>query len=212
MRQYSLLFLFFLPLSAATQIAVSLDNMDVLYPSGAKNTLSVVVSDLPDSVLALEPSMGEIRRTEPGKYLWTICHRDTNFATLAIRNVQNDSVLQTFRYRVNRIPDPTPMLATPNSGKMGKGEFKRVGGLALVLEQFDFDMRCNVRYFSVQRITKGQDTVVKRNVGGRYTGDVYDLIAKAIPGDEYGYFEISYTCGCDPTVRYLSDELHFKIK
>lgn len=76
------------------QVAISTDKMNVLYP-GLENPITVVVSDVPDSNLLLIPSMGEIKRTSASHYGWKICRRDTNFATLTIRDLQGDSVLTT---------------------------------------------------------------------------------------------------------------------
>lgn len=79
----------------SAQVAISTDKMNVLN-LGIENPLTVVVSDIPDSNLLLIPSMGEIKRTSRNHYGWTICDRDTNFATLTIRDLQGgDSVIST---------------------------------------------------------------------------------------------------------------------
>ena len=65
----------------------------------------------------------------------------------------------------------------------------------------------------IDLLPKGKfDTLIKKNIGARWTGEVQDLINKATPGDFYYFYHIAYRCGCDPMVRYLSETLTFKIK
>jgi hypothetical protein len=194
------------------QIAISTDKMNVLYP-GLENPITLVVSDIPDSNLLLIPSMGEIRRTSVGHYGWTICHRDTNFANLVIRDLKGDLVLTTKFFRVNRVLTPTPYLDNGyRSRVLSHGEYCRTGGISLVLENFDFDLRCLVIYFNIQYFSHGSDSVVKRNNGARWSSEVRELINRASPGDEYHFYNIAYRCGCDPMVHHLSEELHYRIK
>ncbi len=198
--------------SLPAQVAVSLQRMNVLYP-GLENPMTVVVTDIPDSNLLLVPSMGDIRRTGLGHYEWTICHRDTNFATLTVRDLQGDSVVSVFTFRVNRLPEPTPALGgKQKSSVVSNGEFCGGGGLAVLFQNFDFDPKCDIVRFDLHYIPKGQDGVVKRNNGARWNSELQDQINKAKPGDEYHFYNIAYRCGCDPMVRHLSDELNFTIK
>lgn len=195
------------------QVAISTDKMNVLYP-GLENPITVVVSDVPDSNLLLIPSMGEISRTSASHYGWMICRRDTNFATLTIRDLQGDSIIETLNFRVNRIPDPIPIFGRKHrQSVIGNAEYcGNYGGISVLLESFDFDVKCNVLYFDVFYIQTGADGMVRRNTGARWSSEVKELIYKAIPGDEYHFYNIAYRCGCDPMVHHLSDELHYKIK
>ena len=195
------------------QVAISTDKMNVLFP-GPVNPLTVVVNDLPDSNLLLIPSMGEIKRISEGHYGWTIFHQCTDLVTLTIRDIHGDSVVHTQLFRVKNLPIPVPYLSNRSkSGAISKGEYCGGGGIAVVLENFDFDFKCDVLHFNVQYIPKGKfDTLIKKNIGARWTGEVQDLINKATPGDFYYFYHIAYRCGCDPMVRYLSETLIFKIK
>jgi hypothetical protein len=195
------------------QVAVSLDKMNVLFPSGADNFLTVAATDVPDSNLVLEPSMGDIKNISPGHYVWHICHRDTNIATLTIKDLRNQEVIAVKTYRVNRIPIPEPVLGSRNKhGSQPNGAFKYQGGLALLLKNFDFDLKCDVVHFHVQHLSKGMDSVVKKNTGARWNSEVQDLINRAVPGDAYIFYNIAYRCGCDPMIRYLSDDVVYKVK
>jgi hypothetical protein len=196
------------------QVAVSVDGMNVLYP-GIENPMTVAATDIPDSNLLLIPSMGTIHRTGLGHYAWTICHRDTNFATLTIRDLQGDSVASIFTFRINRIPEPTAVLGSKLKSKvMVNGEACSVGsgGIALILKNFDFDIKCYIVRFDLHYIPKGQDGLIKRNSGARWNSEVQDQISKAKPGDEYYFYNIAYRCGCDPMIRYITEDLFFVIK
>jgi hypothetical protein len=194
------------------QVAVSLDKMNVLYP-GVDNPVTVASTDIPDSNLLLIPSMGEIRRSGLGLYVWEICHRDTNFATLTIRDHVVDTLIKVFTFRVNRVPEPVPLLGAKHKSKvMSNGEYCSSRGLAMVLENFNFELRCDLVHYDVQYVPIGLDWVVKRNEGPRFNSDVIDMINRAKPGDKYYFYNIAYRCGCDPMVRHFSEELSFIIK
>jgi len=196
------------------QVAVSVDGMNVLYPV-LENPITVVSFDVPDSNLLLVPSMGEIQRTGLGHYNWRICHRDTNFATLAVRDLRGDSVVIISTFRVNRVPEPTPRFGgrKRRNNFIPNGEYlQNSGGISVGFEYFDFDLRCDVVHFDLLYIPKGQDGVIKKNIGTRWNSEVQEQINKAKPGDEYHFYHIAYRCGCDPMVRYLSEELNFSIK
>jgi hypothetical protein len=195
------------------QVAVSLDKMNVLYPSGVENLVTVAATDIPDSNLMLIPSMGEIRRTKPGHYIWTICHRDTNFATLTIRDLVGDTLVKVFTFRVNRIPVPVPLLgAKHKSSEMPNGEYVRSNGLAVLLNSFDFDLRCDVIYFDFDYFARNSDILSQRNEGPRYNSQISIWVSRAKPGDKYYFYNIAYRCGCDPMIRHLSEELNFTIE
>lgn len=202
----------FYALSSSAQVAVSVDGMNVLYP-GMEHPMTVVASNVTDSNLLLIPSMGEIHRSGSGHYNWRICHRDTNFATLTVRDLHGDSVVSILTFRVNSNPEPNPVLGDRHlSSTMGIGKYRSNGGIAVIFKKFEYHLQCNVVHFDLQYIPKGQDGVIKRNNGARWNSEVQEQIDKAKPGDEYHFYHIAYRCGCDPMVRYLSEELNFKIK
>jgi hypothetical protein len=209
-------FLFLLlPWSLSAQMAVAVDRMNVVYPGGIANPLTVVVSTVPDSHLALIPSVGRIERTEPGKYAWRICTHDTLAAQLILRDISADTTIEVARFRVKKLPIPVPVLGhrkSVNQTDFPRGEFCRSGGLALLFQNFDFDARCEVVYYDVLRAPQNEYAYQYRNTGARFNAEVQAMVNRAVPGDVYYFFHIAYRCGCDPMVRYLSDEMRFEIK
>ncbi len=121
-------------------------------------------------------------------------------------------VSQKFTYRVKRIPDPTPLLGAKHRSKaMANGEFRAQGGIATVLENFDFEAKCDVAGFEVTYLPKRQDPITKQNSGARWNGDVQDWISKAKPGDAYFFDDIKCKCPGDAAARNLGG-LAFKIR
>jgi hypothetical protein len=130
----------------------------------------------------------------------------------AVLTVSAPGVSQRFTYRVKRIPDPTPLLGAKHRSKaMANGEFKAQGGIASVLENFDFDAKCDVVGFEVTYLPKRQDPITKQNSGARWNGDVQDWVNKAKPGDAYFFDDIKCKCPGDAAARNLGG-LAFKIR
>jgi hypothetical protein len=118
----------------------------------------------------------------------------------------------SFKYRVKRIPDPVPLLGAKHKSKaMANGEFKAQGGVAGVLENFDFEAKCDIVGFEVTYLPKRQDPVTKQNGGARWNGDVQDWINKAKPGDAYFFDDIKTKCPGDAVPRNIGG-LAFKIR
>jgi hypothetical protein len=117
-----------------------------------------------------------------------------------------------FTYKVKRIPDPIPLLGAQRfESAIPNGTFKAQGGVAAVLENFDFDAKCDVAGFTVAYQKKRADVVEKTNQGARFGGDVQDMIRNAAPGDVYYFLDIRAKCPGDIAARKLGD-LVFKIR
>ena len=193
------------------QVAVALESMNALCP-GIDNAITVAVSDVPDSNLLLVPSLGEISRLGDGHYNWRICRRDTNVATLTILDMAGRQEIGVFPYRVVRPPTPVPVLAEGNRGAMPNGEFKSQGGIAMVCQNTNWDIKAEVIGYDLTYLAKRSDPIVVHNSGGRYNSHTQDMINRAKPGDCYVFSKFSYRIGCDPLVRYSSETLVFRIK
>lgn len=197
---------------AFAQAAIALERMNAICP-GVDNPIIVAVNDVPDSNLLLIPSMGSITRQGRGYYNWRICHRDTTFATLTIRDTAAQQEIGTFTYRVVRPPVPVPVLASGvRRGSIPNGQFKAQGGLAMVCENTDFDIRAEAIGYGVTYFAANSDPLVKYNTGARFDPEVLDLINRAKPGDRYVFSRITYRIGCDPMVRYSTETLVYNIK
>jgi hypothetical protein len=187
--------------------AISINKQNVFY-IGVDNPVTIVVRGVPAEQVVLKAegvvlkNDGEdnyiVRATTPGEAIITVSG--------------GDLPPTSFRYRVKRIPDPVVMLGMKYRGKsMPNGEFKAQGGLSAVLENFDFDARCNVVRYEVTYLPKRQDPVTRINVGARFNQNTQEFINKAQPGDSYFFDDIKVQCPGDISERNLG-ALAFRIK
>jgi gliding motility-associated protein GldM len=188
-------------------VACAADKMNVFY-IGVDNPLSVSAAGVNSNDVKVSASGCSVNKSGAGKFIVTA----TTPTSDASITVSAPGVTQKFPFRVKRIPDPTPLLgAKHKSGSMGNGEFKAQGGIAGVLENFDFDVRCSVVGFKAVFLAKRQDPVEYTNSGAKWGGDVQGLINKAKPGDTYFFDDIKVSCPGDAAGRNLGG-LSFKIK
>ena len=189
-------------------VAVGLEKMNAVYV-GVSNPVTVAVSDIPSEHLQLTVSLGAITRQTGSHFEWQICHFETNVATLIIRDTVNGLLSDTMYYRVKYPPEPTLMaFVQPSGGKCNK----RSRGVALVFENFDYDIRAEVVEFHFMLMRKGQDAREVVNRGGRPNEQVSNLMNSVIPGDRVRFYKIKYTVGCDPEIRYHSEEIEYLIR
>jgi gliding motility-associated protein GldM len=187
-------------------VAVSLDKMNVFY-IGVDNPVSVSAAGVSSNDVKVTGSGVTVNGAGGGKFI--IRATTPGEATLT---VSGGGASSTFKYRVKRIPDPTPLLGAKHRSKaMANGEFKAQGGIGAVLENFDFEAKCDVVGFEVSYLPKRQDPITKTNAGARWSGEVGDMINKAKPGDAYFFDEIKARCPGDAAARNLGG-LAFKIR
>lgn len=187
-------------------IAVALTKMNVFY-IGVDNPVAVSAAGVSSNDLKVSGTGITINKESGANY--NVRANTPGDATIT---VSAPGVSQTFNYKVKRIPDPTPLLGARHKSKqMPNGEFKAQGGIAAVLENFDFDAKCDVVGFKVGMLKKRQDPVEKSNNGARWGADVADIIQKAAPGDTYFFDEIKARCPGDVAARELGS-LVFKIR
>ena len=187
-------------------VAVSLDKMNVFY-IGVDNPISVSAAGVSSNDVKVSPSGVTVNSQGGGKFI--VRATTPGEATLT---VSGGGASQTFKYRVKRIPDPTPLLGAKHRSKaMANGEFKAQGGIASVLENFDFEAKCDIVGFEVTYLPKRQDPITKNNGGARWGGDVQEMINKARPGDSYFFDDIKTKCPGDPVARNIGG-LAFKIR
>ena len=86
---------------------------------------------------------------------------------------------------------------------MGNGEFKAQGGISAVLENFDFDAKCDMVGFEFTYYPKRQDPIVVSNSGARWGGQAADMVNKAKPGDAYFFDDIKCKCPGDIAARNI---------
>ena len=119
-----------------------------------------------------------------------------------------------YDFRVKKTPSPIPVLgAGPNKkgGAMGRGEFKAQLGMAAILEDFDFKVKCSMQGFELMRVSSAGDRNSVINKGARYGTDAAKLVKKAAPGDLYIFDRVKAKCPGDKAGRKLPS-IVFSIK
>jgi gliding motility-associated protein GldM len=189
-------------------IAVQLDKMNVFY-IGVDNPITVSAAGLNSNQVRVSGSGGGISISGSGSGR-TVRVNTPGEATLT---VSGEGVSQTFNYRVKRIPDPIPKLGAQHQSKaMGSGEFAAQSGIAAVLENFDFDVKCEIAGFTAVYLQKrGDPSPPKTNGGARFNEDIASMVRKAKPGDAYFFDDIKAKCPGDGAARNIGG-LAFKIR
>lgn len=184
-------------------VAVSADKMNVFY-IGVPNPISVSAAGISSNDLRVSISGGGGSLKKAGSNTWEATVTRPGEANI---NVSGGGLNAKKLFRVKRIPDPTPVLGRgPNAkgGAMGNGEFKAQLGLAAILENFDFDAKCNIQGYELTRVPKRQDPISNVNRGGRYDDRSLRLVRAAKPGDTYYFDNVKAKCPGDPAGRRLS--------
>ena len=114
-------------------------------------------------------------------------------------------------FRVKRIPDPVAKISKSSGGAIGNGEFKAQGGVIALLENFDFDARCQIQGFNLGYIQKRSDRIESINAGARYNANSKKLINQAKPGDIYYFDNVKAKCPGDAAGRKINSMV-FQIK
>jgi len=187
--------------------SVQLDKMNVFY-IGVDNPITVAAAGVSSNDLKVNAT--GVTLNNDGKAHYIVRATTPGEATITLSG--GGLPATSFKDRVKRIPDPVPLLGAKHKSKaMANGEFKAQGGVAGVLENFDFEAKCDIVGFEVTYLPKRQDPVTKQNGGARWNGDVQDWINKAKPGDAYFFDDIKTKCPGDAVPRNIGG-LAFKIR
>ena len=119
-----------------------------------------------------------INKVGGGKYNVTVGQQGEATITLSGGGLQPTA----FKFRAKKIPTPTPMLSDKRGGAMPNGVFKAQQGVIPVLENFDFEAKCQIQSFRLVRVAPRQDAEITLNTSGRFGGEAAASINKAKPG------------------------------
>lgn len=187
--------------------SVQLDKMNVFY-IGVDNPISVSAAGVSSNDLSVTAS--GVTLTKDGTSHYNVRASTPGDATITLSG--GGLPPTKFTYKVKRIPDPIPLLGAQKfPSAIPNGTFKAQGGIAAVLENFDFDAKCEVAGYTVAHQKKRADVVEQNNTGARYDPEVQSLIQRAAPGDVYYFLDIKAKCPGDIATRKLGD-LVFKIR
>ncbi|KGE88897.1 MAG: GldM family protein [Phaeodactylibacter xiamenensis] len=188
-------------------VAVAADKMNVLY-AGVDNPVTISAAGIPSATMRVNASGTDLqplggsayiaRPDKPGKAVITVSGEG-----LAPIN---------FEYRVKKIPDPVLEIAQKRGGTLPAGTFRAQQGIIPVLDNFDFQARCEITGFEVVRKPEQADIAVAHNSGARFAGTARRLIDAAEHGDTYYFNEVKVRCPGDTGPARELNSLIFKIR
>lgn len=192
-------------------VSVSATKMNVFY-MGVDNPVAVSAAGVPSNQVNVSMSGsggGSISRNADGTFNVKVT-TPTKLGEFAYVNVSAPGLTEKREFRVKRIPDPVAKLSSSMGGVMNSGEFKAQRGLFAVLENFDFDARCEILGYQLVRVPRRQDPQVEANKGGPYNAGPKGLVDQAKAGDTYYFENVKAKCPGDASGRDIN-QLVFKI-
>jgi gliding motility-associated protein GldM len=192
-------------------VSVSATKMNVFY-MGVDNPIAVSAAGVPSNQVQVSMSGsggGSISRNADGTFNVKVTHQ-TKLGEFAYVNVSAPGLSEKREFRVKRIPDPVAKLSSSMGGVMNSGEFKAQRGLFAVLENFDFDAKCEIIGYSLVRVPRRQDPQVEPNKGGSYGSGAKGLVEQAKAGDTFYFENVKAKCPGDASGRDIN-QLVFKI-
>ncbi len=179
-------------------VTVSADKMNVFY-IGVTNPVSVAAAGVSSNELRVSGSGGGISLQPAGVGKYNVTVSEPGEARITVSG--GGLAATNFNFRVKRIPDPVARLGGKTGGSMGNGEFKAQEGVAAILENFDFDARCEIQGYDLVYIAKREDPVDSSNPGARFNEKSRRLVDRAKPGDTYYFRNIRARCPGDKAGR-----------
>jgi gliding motility-associated protein GldM len=186
-----------------------LDKMNVLYV-GVDNPISIAAAGVASNNLQVTVSgagNAHITRTATGKYRINPTSTTTNGqdCNIEIKDKKSGKKLGSFPFRVKRIPDPSARLTNNKTdGSFPAAEMRIQRGLMAVLENFDFDARCEIQGFTMYFTPPRQDAIEITNAGAVFSGQTIQAIQAAKPGTTYQFVDVKGRCPGDMAGRKLN--------
>ncbi len=192
-------------------VAISASKMNVFY-IGVPNPVEVSAAGVSSEKVnvSMDGGGGTISKNGDGTYTVNVT-KPTASGQEAKINVSAPGMNASKGFRVKRIPDPVPKLSKNRGGVIPSGELKAQPGVLPVLENFDFEARCNIVGFRMVRVAPRADAEIAANRGGKFSADAKRLINKAKPGDRYFFEDIKCKCPGDIAPRNLGG-MNFNVR
>lgn len=192
-------------------VSVSATKMNVFY-IGVDNPVAVSAAGVPSNQVQVSMSGaggGSISRNSDGTFNVKV-GTQTKLGEFAYVNVSAPGLAEKREFRVKRIPNPVAKLSSSMGGVMSSGEFKAQRGLFAVLENFDFDAKCEIMGYQLVRVPRRQDPQMEANKGGGYNAGPKGLVDQAKAGDTFYFENVKAKCPGDASGRDIN-QLVFKI-
>lgn len=184
-------------------VNVSPDKMNVFY-IGVDNPISVAAAGVSSNDIAVNGSGGGITLTKQSNSKYIVKATTAGEANISVSDKKAGKQLGAFPFRVKRIPDPVAKIGGSAGGTMGSGSFGAQRGIIPVLENFDFDAKCEIQSYTLFFTKKRQDAVMIQAQGGTFSGQAAAAVAAAGIGDQYMFTDIKARCPGDAAARTIN--------
>lgn len=185
---------------------VQAEKMNVIY-AGVENPIAVSVAGAPSSSIKVRAEGLSLNSLGNGKYSATASAANPNAAIFLSANGMPES---KFTFRVKRIPNPTLFLLNKKGGPISSGEVKAAKGLSVILENFDFEAKCDCESFQFYYAEKNGNVVFKSNQTAVFNSDIKTILGRAKAGDNIFFSDIMVKCPGDTGRRDLGS-LAFRV-
>jgi len=177
--------------------AVSPTKMNVLY-IGVDNPVSIAVTGAENGKITAEIDNGKITG-ENGNYIVRVQTLGVTTITVKV----DEKIITQSKFRVKRVPDPIAIInGIGNSTELTKEKLLNAGGIAIVLLNFDFDLRFDLVEFTLSAFPLGGFMQSEKSTSYKFSKPQIELINSTKSGDKI-YIEDIQAKGPDGTVRNL---------
>ena len=188
-------------------VLVSADKQNILY-IGVDNPITIAAAGVSTSSVKISMIGGSLQKTSSTGYVAQVTKPGKVMIT--VKDTKNGKSFP-FQFRVKRIPNPVVRMGKNVDGMISSSEFRAQIGLTAILEDFDYDAKCQVQSYTVIYNRIRQDAFSMKATAGRFSGKIANVIRQAKPGDQYSFTDIKVRCPGDQIPRRVNG-LSFKIK
>ncbi len=166
---------------AAPTATVSADKMNVFY-IGVDNPVSISVPGIPNDKVKPSITNGRMSSTGSGKY--NVRVESGNEATINVSAEMDGQVrsMGSFKFRIRRVPDPVPYIASIREGNIPKGNLIASPIIIPRMENFEFDLNFTIVSYRFIITQPGGDIIERDGSGGRLTQEMINYINNARRG------------------------------
>ena len=194
---------------ARPSLTISPTKMNVFYV-GVDNPVSISVPGIPSDKIVPSIDHGKLVKKKDGWIVRVTNPRKKSKISVVADINGSQRKMGEMLFRVKPVPDPVAIVAESSGGIIDKQRLLIEEGVFANLKDFDFDLKFNVKGFSVITTNASGYVVEKKSNSARFTEEQKDLLSSLSTGKRI-YFDNIVAKGGDGTVRKLN-AISFKIK
>lgn len=178
---------------ARAQMAISIQESRFLY-AGIEHQISIAVSDVSCNDLHISVKKSLLKITDT-PCTFKIVAEKPGFAEVMVSAVQDGSFIEIGRelIRVKPLPTPELIINRSSAGFISTDKARASKGIALVLQDFPFDIRMQVQSYEMTFIGSTKETF--QITGPYFSDDVLDRLLASEPNQVIVVGKVRYSIG-----------------